>query len=125
MSNSLTRFGITLFLLLFGIPVSAEDKNPLELANSPVEPGAQRIAYGKDPLQFGELRIPIANGPHPIAIVVHGGCWAAQLGEWDPRTVAIDNMRPMAAALTKAGFATWNIEYWTAAGSVDTILSYL
>jgi len=29
----------------------------------------------------------------------------------DPRAVAIDNMRPMAAALTEAGVATWNIEY--------------
>jgi acetyl esterase/lipase len=29
----------------------------------------------------------------------------------DERAVAIDNMRPVAAALTDAGIATWNIEY--------------
>jgi acetyl esterase/lipase len=46
-----------------------------------------------------------------VAIVVHGGCWLAKLGNYDPRAVAFDNMRPMAAALTEAGIATWNIEY--------------
>jgi acetyl esterase/lipase len=29
----------------------------------------------------------------------------------DKRAVAMDNMRPLAAALTDAGIATWNIEY--------------
>lgn len=29
----------------------------------------------------------------------------------DERAVALDNMRPMAAALTEAGVATWNVEY--------------
>jgi hypothetical protein len=35
-------------------------------------------------LQFGELRIPQTPGPHPIAIVIHGGCWLAKLGTMDP-----------------------------------------
>jgi len=46
-----------------------------------------------------------------VAIVVHGGCWVAKLADLDERAVAIDNMRPLAAALTEAGIATWNIEY--------------
>ncbi len=29
----------------------------------------------------------------------------------DERAVAVDNMRPVAAALTEAGIATWNVEY--------------
>ena len=37
-----------------------------------------RIAFGQDPLQFGELRLPDGPGPHPVAIVIHGGCWLAQ-----------------------------------------------
>jgi len=95
--------------LAFG--AAAGQRGPLELANAPVPPGARRIAYGSDPLQFGELRVPSTTGPHPVAIVVHGGCWVAKLGNIDERAVALDNMRPVAAALTGAGIATWNIEY--------------
>lgn len=94
-----------------GVVLSAQGRGPAELAAAPVPPGAIRITYGSDPLQFGELRVPSSKGPHPVAIVVHGGCWVSQLGKFPPGAVALDNMRPMAAALTDAGVATWNIEY--------------
>jgi len=102
---------VLLFALLAGVSLLAQNRGPLDLATAPVPPGAQRLSYGSDPLQFGELRIPKTPGPHPIAIVIHGGCWLAKLGTMDPRAVAIDNMRPFANALTDAGIATWNIEY--------------
>jgi acetyl esterase/lipase len=102
---------LLLFALLAGVSLLAQNRGPLELANAAVQPGARRLSYGGDPLQFGELRIPRKPGPHPIAIVIHGGCWLAKLGTMDPRAVAIDNMRPLANALTEAGIATWNIEY--------------
>jgi acetyl esterase/lipase len=98
-------------LLLFTCVAAAQTRGPVDLANAPDPPGARRIAYGTDPLQFGELRVPSHPGPHPVAIVVHGGCWVAKLGNLDERAVAIDNMRPLAAALAEAGIATWNVEY--------------
>ena len=94
-----------------GAILSAQGRGPVELANAPVPPGAIRIAYGSEALQFGELRVPSTPGPHPVAIVVHGGCWVSQLGDFDPRGIGMENMRPMAAALVEAGIATWNIEY--------------
>jgi len=100
-----------LSLALFSAALAGQSRDPVALANAPVPPGAERVAYGSDPLQFGELRVPASKGPHPVAIVVHGGCWLARLGNLDPRAVAMDNMRPLAAALTEAGIATWNIEY--------------
>ena len=45
-----------LVLLLIGT-VAAQNRSPLDLANAPVPSGARRIAYGSDPLQFGELRL--------------------------------------------------------------------
>ena len=67
-------------------------------------PEAQhRIAYGPGPQQFGELRLPDGAGPHPVVIVVHGGCW---LAEYD-----LGYMSSLAAALTADGVATWSIEY--------------
>jgi acetyl esterase/lipase len=98
-------------LLTWAVAVAAQGRGPLDLANAPVSPGAQRISYGADPLQFGELRLPSTKGPHPVAVVVHGGCWVSQLRDLDRRAVAMDNMRPLAAALTEAGIATWNVEY--------------
>jgi acetyl esterase/lipase len=100
-----------LFLLLFTGNVTGQNRSPVDLANAKVPPGARRIAYGTDPLQFGELRVPSTKGPHPVAIVVHGGCWVSKLENLEERAVAVDNMRPVAAALTDAGIATWNIEY--------------
>ena len=99
-------------LIVLGIcTLSAQTRGPLDLANAPVPAGAIRIVYGSDALQFGELREPSTKPPHPVAIVVHGGCWLGQLGDIDPRAVALDNMRPLAAALTDNGIATWNVEY--------------
>lgn len=63
----------------------------------------RRLAYGSDPLQFGELRLPAGPGPHPVALVIHGGCW---LAEYD-----LGYMSALAAALAEAGVATWSIEY--------------
>ncbi|MBM5810735.1 MAG: alpha/beta fold hydrolase [Gammaproteobacteria bacterium] len=102
---------ILLFIASFASGAIAQDPGPLDLANAPVPPGAQRIAWGSEPLQFGELRLPAGAGPHPVAVVVHGGCWVAHLDWLDDRAIAHDNMRPLAAALAAAGIATWNIEY--------------
>lgn len=108
----LSRFGpgLVVVVLLAGV-VAAQGRGPLDLASAAVPPGAQRIGYGTLPLQFGELRVPATTGPHPVAIVIHGGCWLSKLGTYPPQAVALDNMRPLADALTTAGIATWNIEY--------------
>ncbi len=84
---------------------------PTDLLKLEVPPGAQTISYGADPLQFGELRLPNTKGPHAVALLVHGGCWVDRLPGRDPRITTFELLRPLAAALTAAGFATWNVEY--------------
>ncbi len=66
------------------------------------EPG-MKIAYGSDPLQFGELHVPAGEGPFPVVVFIHGGCW---LAEYD-----ITTTRPLAWALHEQGLAVWNLEY--------------
>lgn len=66
-----------------------------------------RIAYGTDSLQFGELRVSAgasADARAPIAIVIHGGCWLS-------RYASVRNSAPLADVLAQQGVATWNIEY--------------
>lgn len=66
--------------------------------------GATRIAYGPGPSRFGELWLPAqANGPLPVVVLVHGGCWQSSYGR--------DLMDPLAKDLSGRGFAVWNIEY--------------
>jgi hypothetical protein len=93
-----------LALLLLHLHNCGAVERPLELANASV-PEARRIPYGSDPRQFGELRVPSTKDPHPLAIVVHGGCWLATLGNMDERVLGLDHLRPLAAALTEAGIA--------------------
>ena len=69
----------------------------------PAPAADQRIAYGSNEFQYGDLRVPKTAGKHPVAIVIHGGCWMSQFG--------LGYMGHLSAALTEAGFATWNIEY--------------
>jgi len=96
--------------LLLLTPLFAQGRTPDDLLKLPV-PNATRIAYGTDTLQFGELRVPAGKGPHPVVVIIHGGCWVAKLGKLDDRAVALDLVRPIAADLTANGFATWNLEY--------------
>lgn len=62
-----------------------------------------RIPYGSAPQQFAELRVPPGRGPHPVVMLIHGGCW---LAEYDLAHVA-----GIAESLRQAGIATWTIEF--------------
>jgi acetyl esterase/lipase len=62
-----------------------------------------RHAYGPHPDQHADLRLPQVPGPHPVAVVLHGGFWRASF------TSA--NTAALAFALSRAGLATWNVEY--------------
>lgn len=62
-----------------------------------------RISYGTAAQQFGDLRLPKGKGPHPVAILIHGGCWYS---EYD-----LNHIASFAAALTELGLASWTIEY--------------
>jgi acetyl esterase/lipase len=102
---------LLLALALSCCTVLAQGRSALDLLNAPVPAGIRRIAYGSDASQFGELRVPSNSGPHPVAILVHGGCWSAAIQGLDSRILALDLVRPFAAALNEAGVATWNVEY--------------
>lgn len=100
------------YLLLLAVGLSASRaQNPLLLLKEKTPAPDYRLAYGTNELQFGELRLPKGAGPHPVIVLIHGGCWKAQLPGLDPRATSLDLLRPLAAALADSGMATWNIEY--------------
>jgi acetyl esterase/lipase len=73
------------------------------LTDPPPPPADMRLAYGEQPLQFGDLRLPRGDGPFPLAVVLHGGYWQA--------TYNLIHTGHMCVALAEAGIATWNVEY--------------
>jgi acetyl esterase/lipase len=81
---------------------------PLTLAaqsilDLPPPPAGDRVHYGPGDFQFGELRVPAGRGPHPVAIVIHGGYWRARYD--------LAHIGHLCAALTREGLATWSLEY--------------
>lgn len=95
-------------LLALSLPVALSSQQrllrPSDIDTLPAKPATARIAYGPDSLQFGDLRLPSTPGPHPVVIVIHGGCWVSRFAN-------IRNSTALADALRDAGFATWNVEY--------------
>jgi acetyl esterase/lipase len=77
---------------------------PADLKAVPAREADHRFTYVKDPSQFGELRLPSKPGPHPVVLLIHGGCWKAPYA-------TLRDLAPMGDALKAAGIATWNIEY--------------
>lgn len=85
-------------------PTMAASMGPAEFQALPSKPADYRVAYGKDPNQFADLRVPSAAGQHPVVVLIHGGCWKADYA-------TLRDMAPMADALKAEGIATWNVEY--------------
>jgi acetyl esterase/lipase len=72
------------------------------LTDPPPPPADERLAYGPEPLQFGDLRLPEGEAP-PLAVVIHGGYWKANYN--------LIHTGHMSHTLTEQGIATWNVEY--------------
>ena len=101
------RSYLLLLALLFGL--SAVSANAERLSadapnHLPSSPPTLTAAYGDDELQVGELRLPSGEGPFPVVVMIHGGCWMKGFATKRHTAAA-------ATALTEKGVATWNIEY--------------
>lgn len=62
------------------------------------------IAYGADQMQKVDLWLPAGRGPHPIVLMVHGGCWQTEIADRRIMNWIADDLR-------KRGIAVWNIDY--------------
>ncbi|MEA2220884.1 MAG: hypothetical protein QOJ35_3510 [Solirubrobacteraceae bacterium] len=75
----------------------------LRIARSTLRRPPGRHPYGPHPHQTCDLHVPAGGGPHPVAVVLHGGYWQP------PYTKLI--MRPLCVDLVRRGYAAWNVEY--------------
>lgn len=62
-----------------------------------------RSRYGGGRSRFGELHLPVRAGPHPVAVLLHGGFWR--------RRYDLTLMDGLCRDLAACGWAAWNLEY--------------
>src|SRR5215475_4845842 len=85
------------------ISCAGQGQSSRDILTRAVMPADHRLPYGPNEFQFGDLRLPKGPGPHPVAIVIHGGCWMSEYG--------LSYMSHLSAALAEVGVATWSVEY--------------
>jgi acetyl esterase/lipase len=76
-----------------------------DILTLPPPPADERIAYGADPNQFLDLRLPPSKTKrqYPLLINIHGGFWRARYN--------LNHAGHLCAALAARGIATANLEY--------------
>ena len=62
------------------------------------------LRYAEHPRGFGELRLPAGEGPFPLALIFHGGCWNTGIANQA-------YMAPLATRWQSQGIATLNVDY--------------
>ena len=80
-------------------PASVQD-----YMSQPQAQASARIAYGPASAQVVDLYLPRGRGPHPLVILIHGGCYLAEYK-------GLAETSGIAADLAQRGYAVWNVEY--------------
>jgi acetyl esterase/lipase len=75
-----------------------------DLLGRPLPAASERIAYGPGALQVADLWLPVGQGPFPVVLMVHGGCWLSGVAKLSIMNYAAEDLR-------RRGIAVWNIEY--------------
>lgn len=98
---------VALALLTSITASTAAAADPVELsafiALARPEPTLQ-VRYGAEPPQRIDIFLPAGPGPHPVAILIHGGCWSAS-------TSGREQLRHLGADLAESGIAVWSLGY--------------
>jgi len=62
------------------------------------------IRWGAGATDIADLWLPEGAGPHPVVLMVHGGCWQKAIADRTLMNYAAEDLRSQ-------GLAVWNIEY--------------
>jgi len=62
------------------------------------------VSYGTDSMQKVDVWLPRSAGPHPVVVMVHGGCWTTAIADRKLMNWVADDLR-------RSGVAVWNIDY--------------
>jgi acetyl esterase/lipase len=89
-------------------PAMTADAKPImtwpDLLSRPKPTPDRTLRYGDDPLQVVDLWLPKGKGPHPVVLMIHGGCWLSDVADRSIMGWISDDLRGQ-------GIAVWNIDY--------------
>lgn len=101
---------LTFFLAMAGCAAPGDSGEPAplmawsDLTDRPLPQPTSTHAYGEGPAQVADLWLPDAAGPHPVVLMIHGGCWQKAIADRTLMNYAAEDLR-------QRGLAVWNIEY--------------
>ena len=75
-----------------------------DLTSRPLPKPTATIKYSDLPTGVVDVWVPDGEGPHPVVLMIHGGCWQKAIADRTLRNYA-------AEALRQEGLAVWNVEY--------------
>lgn len=87
-------------------PPAAQPSNATFGTDANLAPSAPQaiLPYADHPRGFAELRLPQGEGPFPLAVIYHGGCWKTGIASQA-------YMAPLATRWQQLGIATLNVDY--------------
>ncbi|KMO32290.1 esterase [Methylobacterium variabile] len=95
------------FVLAMVLAIGPASADPVELStfrDLPRPNPTVQVAYGEALAQGVDVFLPDGPGLHPVAVLIHGGCWSAT-------TAGREQMRHLGAELAQRGIAVWSIGY--------------
>jgi acetyl esterase/lipase len=75
-----------------------------DLTRRPRPTPTREVRLGDQPWDVVDLWLPDGRGPHPVVVMVHGGCWQKAIADRTLLNYAAEDLRAR-------GLAVWNIEY--------------
>lgn len=75
-----------------------------DLTTRPKKAPTETVRIGDEETDIVDVWLPEGPGPHPVVLMVHGGCWQKSIADRTLMNYAADAMRA-------EGLAVWNIEY--------------
>ncbi len=75
-----------------------------DLTSRPLPSPTTTIRYREGDAGVIDLWLPDGEGPHPVILMIHGGCWQKTIADRTLMNYAAEDLR-------SRGLAVWNIEY--------------
>jgi acetyl esterase/lipase len=91
-------------LCLFAVPALATPVTRQTFSAQPTPAPDATLSYGPSPAQGIDIYLPRTKGPHPVVLLIHGGCWMKG-------TAGREQLRVIGAELASRGAAVWSIGY--------------
>ena len=75
-----------------------------DLTARPLPSPSATVRYAEGDAGVIDVWLPDGDGPHPVVLMIHGGCWQKAIADRSLMNYAAEDLR-------QRGLAVWNIEY--------------